>query len=231
MSRLKHFIAVRANRDDGVTGRFFDGRFACKKVESLRHLLSLMIYVDLNLIRAGLADTPEDSRYSGAYQRILGLRQRKRYRKQRARRTTRSDKMSGQGFVGRKRYVDEWLSPIQFREDASKGDTSPKPDRIVLERARASDRGCLPMGPKKYLELLDWTGRRISGKKRGRIPTGIPPILKRLGLESPEAWLEELQQYEDMHVGRFSAAVNQSAESELWRPIDQREFNVREALQ
>jgi len=41
----------------------------------------------------------------------------------------------------------------------------------------------------EYLELLDWTARQTAKGKRGRTPEHIPPLLKRLGLET-SSWCE-----------------------------------------
>ncbi len=43
-----------------------------------------------------------------------------------------------------------------------------------------------------YLELVDWAGRTIREGKRGAIPSDIPPILQRMGLE-PGAFVNHLR--------------------------------------
>ncbi len=43
-----------------------------------------------------------------------------------------------------------------------------------------------------YLELVDWAGRAIREGKRGAIPSDIPPILQRMGLE-PDAYVNHLR--------------------------------------
>ncbi|MES9902226.1 MAG: transposase, partial [Sedimenticola sp.] len=39
---------------------------------------------------------------------------------------------------------------------------------------------------------VDWAGRAIREGKRGAIPSGIPPILQRMGLE-PDAFVNHLR--------------------------------------
>ena len=63
-------IARRANQEDDVDGRFFAQRFDCTKLETCADVLACSIYVDLNLIHAGLANTPEESQFTSAYDRI-----------------------------------------------------------------------------------------------------------------------------------------------------------------
>ncbi|MES9855028.1 MAG: hypothetical protein ABW166_00285 [Sedimenticola sp.] len=43
-----------------------------------------------------------------------------------------------------------------------------------------------------YQELVDWAGRAIREGKRGAIPSGIPHILQRIGLE-PDAFVNHLR--------------------------------------
>ncbi len=52
----------------------------------------------------------------------------------------------------------------------------------------------LPFHFSDYLELADWTGRAIRGGKRGYIPSDVPPILTRLGVEA-ENWIETVRHF------------------------------------
>jgi hypothetical protein len=47
---------------------------------------------------------------------------------------------------------------------------------------------------KKYLMLLDWTGRELRQDKRGAIPEHLAPILDRLGLERSH-WVQTVRDF------------------------------------
>jgi REP element-mobilizing transposase RayT len=69
MRCLDEHIARRANAEDEVTGRFWEGRFKCQVLESEQALAAAMVYVDLNPVRAGIADGVLDSRHTSVKQR------------------------------------------------------------------------------------------------------------------------------------------------------------------
>ena len=73
MKSINEYIAKKANWEDGVTGHFWEGRFKCVRLEDEAAILSCAMYVDLNPIRAEIAQTPEESIFTSAYERIQSI--------------------------------------------------------------------------------------------------------------------------------------------------------------
>ncbi len=181
-------IARRANKEDDVDGRFFAKRFDCRRLKTEVDVLNCSLYVDLNWIHAGMADTPEESRFTSAFDRIQ------------ARWQNVEREMSDSSADTCPSLADDWLAPIflderaeaYVRPEASSSDTcgATKPTFCnPVRSARISDKGFLPMTADQYLSLLDSVGRVIREGKRGCIAADLPPILERLGFQ-PQAWLE-----------------------------------------
>ncbi len=69
---LNEHIARKANKEDDCTGCFWEGRFKCKKVLHDAGMVACSSYVDLNPVRAGDAQIPENGKFTSFRQRVKG---------------------------------------------------------------------------------------------------------------------------------------------------------------
>lgn len=182
-------IARRANREDGCTGRFWEGRFKCQALLDEAAVLACSIYVDLNPIRAAVAQTPEQSEFTSGYERIHAERARRRARRQRPSRPKRRRRPKGASWDG-------WLSPIRAERPAQLASRAkPHADPAVGRASRrASSKSFLNLPLREYLRLLDWTGRQLRRGKRGSIRVSLAPILQRVAIDG-ESWLASVASF------------------------------------
>ena len=194
-------IARQANREDQSSGRFWQGRFFSQKILDDAALLACLAYVDLNLVRAGIAETPEASQFTSVYERVQALRtavtdaelqpvpnapQNNGIPAQAAGdEATQVADQEAEADAAKSGSRAEWLSPFELSEAAA---VAPVP------AARASNKGCLAMPFAEYLQILDWTGRTWRSDKRCAIPDGLAPILERLAL-TDESWMNLVRDF------------------------------------
>lgn len=161
-------IARRANREDELTGRFWEGRYKCVKLCDEGALLACLAYVDLNPVRAGIATSPATSSTTSLARRA-----------------------ESEGNPG---ASDAHLSPLELDQQQ----LGALPSR---SKSRASDKGCLRLTTREYLELVEWTGRNVIRGKSNTLPALLEPLLERLQM-SPEHWGPVVQ-----HFGKFFRRV------------------------
>jgi REP element-mobilizing transposase RayT len=194
MRCLNEPIARRANREDECTGRFWEGRFKCQKLEDTGAVLACMAYVDLNPVRAGIAETPEQSEFTSVQDRAAACRARRQLKR------APGDPTPAQArFIAQARaemHRDDWLAP--FGSPEPDGDNCQLSATGVAHCSTPNEADPPPLLPtmsvKRYLELLDWTGRQIQSGKRGHLSRHLRPALERLDLDV-ERWVENVERF------------------------------------
>ncbi len=161
MRCLNEHIARLANAEDRCKGRFWEGRFRCQALLDDTALLSCMAYVDLNPIRAGMADTPESSDFTSIQER-LGIAPSVDFDR---------DANSPEALIGSDSPAQADLLPFA----GYLGNTKPE--------------AAIPFALADYAELIEWTGRAMREDKPGYIPETAPPLLQRLAIPT-DAWLK-----------------------------------------
>ena len=73
MRLLCQRIAQRANKEDAASGKFWENRYRAVRLIDEAAILACSAYVDLNPIRAALAETLEDSEFTSVQRRIQSL--------------------------------------------------------------------------------------------------------------------------------------------------------------
>ena len=196
MKALCEPIARLANKQDEVRGHFWEGRFKAQSIIDEAGLLACSLYVDLNPVRAALAETPEKSVHTSAYDRIKALQgatipsaaaelvaidtvEAGRIRRTSSPQSLRQRTAAAKKRRGRSIPRDGWLSPLTMNEQ---GPLGPQASRSGV---RASDKGFLPLNLLDYLNLLDWTSRQRAGSlQKAVVPKTLEPILTRIGINA-----------------------------------------------
>jgi hypothetical protein len=188
MRLLSQNIAQRANKEDKEVGKFWQARYRAVRLLDEAAVLACAAYVDLNPIRAAMAESLEESDFTSVQKRIETLRGK----------SNKQSVGSDEPETGKEAGL---ANPTV--EGSSQLVSSPSDShlaRLSIDELhdpigpcchtggqRASDKGFLPMTTAAYVDLLDWTAREIRADKRGATPAKMQPVFDRLGI-SGEVW-------------------------------------------
>jgi len=190
MKSIKEGLARRANRDDGCTGHFWEGRFRSVPLLDQAAVIACMAYVDLNPMRAACAERPETSNFTSVQDRIQA---RQAHQRDRVLRTAPPPTSPSSAE----------LVPFVHAEGPAAHEAGPEAGLWIAPIAAATlSLGNMPVITlDEYLTLVDETGRVVRGGKRGVIPQRLAPILERLHLDL-SAWMELMH-----HAGAFHGSA------------------------
>ena len=155
------------------------------------------MYVDLNPIRAAMAETVEQSKHTSAYDRVKSEKGSmidsaafdlvpvssaeagEKIRETTVKKLKKERKAKRKNPTGRRIRRDEWLAPLTMDRKSRADD--PELNRKGL---RASDKGFLDLSLSDYLRLLRWTGKQGDEEAERRVPSHVQAVVCRLGIDA-----------------------------------------------
>jgi hypothetical protein len=183
MRLLSQNIAQRANREDQEIGKFWQARYRAVRLLDETALLACAAYVDLNPIRAAVAETIEGSLFTSAQKRACDLQTSHGQSADTATPEAKNASDFGEPTAASsENSSSRHLAPVDLNERT--GETGPNPNK---QGVRCSDKGFLRMSTADYLSLLDWTARQQRTGKAGTTPKNLTPLFTRLQI-SEEVW-------------------------------------------
>ena len=189
MRCLNEEIARRANSEDDCTGHFWESRFRCQALLDEKALLMCLSYVDLNPMRAGMAKSLEESRFTSIKQR-LEERAGESAPKQDKDRSVRGTKVAGALRPNLIAFVGDRQGEVHEEKSGN----------------------LLPFEFESYHELLRSTAEALKEKRGGaRLPQTSSEWLERQGIAA-EHWVETVRNYSQ----RFFSVVGHRHQIDLY---------------
>jgi hypothetical protein len=226
MRCLAEPIARAVNVEEESSGRFWQGRFKSLPLLDEPALIACLAYVDLNPIRARLAETPETSPFTSVFERLhaqLQYSETAPFPQGHECPASYNHIGSPAGTVGPVaaapavrpldpahssggRMRGDWLSPFEASESAA---SAPVP------AARASNKGCVPMRFADYLALLDWTRSQLRPGGGMARPAEPAPLLKRLCVTG-EGWLRLVKDFSRLFRRAAGTPASLRLDTDKW---------------
>jgi REP element-mobilizing transposase RayT len=181
MRTLNEYIARAANQEDNVKGRFWESRFKCQALLDEAAIAAAMVYVDLNPIRAGLADTPEQSDFTSIQDRLLTWKN--------TMMTASVPREEIPEIVATNQYA-QWPQRLATIEHSG----NPVSSFLCPIPSSPESRGILEMTTAEYIDLVNRSGRLVQLNKRGVIDPNLAPILLRISA-IPAEWADTVSRF------------------------------------
>lgn len=196
MRVLNETIARKANAEDNCTGRFWEGRFKSQALLDEQAVLMVMSYVDLNPVRAGIVETPEDAVYTSIYKRVT---------------TDGGKDIQTTGKESCEESPQQASKPAAVAHVRCEASLSRLPVAPLLPfDPTASLAASIPLAFVDYMDLIDTLSRVVTEGKAAQLPEHSPPILLRLGID-----VEHFLSDSDQLLGSFAHAIGSP-----WKLID-----------
>ncbi len=191
MKAISEPIARRANKEDGCTGRFWEGRFKSQPLLDDGALIGCMAYVDLNPIRAGEAKSLEECDFTSVKARLSAYRKEKR-----------RAALDGRRVMVAKATPEHLIPmPLRCATDVERG-------------VKDTEDGFLPISLESYVELLQWTaemtGDNVSVMRRPK--RGLAMKLRSLGL-NPNHFAQSVISFHQLTLQVVGSPENIRAEA------------------
>lgn len=177
MKFLKEPLARMANREDGCTGAFWEGRYQSIAVLNTGALVTTCVYIDLNPVAAGIALTPESSQHTSVRQRVMHVQGKGKID---------SLKLAMKGSIASSRALgnaeqDHWLIPFEDRRKHTNSNPSSEREGMLEKFTFGT-----------YLDLVEQTGRAVREGKSS-IQKNLQPIFERLE-STAETWITRIKE-------------------------------------
>ncbi|MCK6413148.1 MAG: transposase [Azonexus sp.] len=190
MRILNETVARQANAEDEVTGHFWEGRFKSQALLDEQAILTAMAYVDLNPIRAKMAETPEESEHTSVAERMAELKPEAEPAHQAKiphDPTTATNEAPAVTASVANEKSTKVTSILTLRQETHLAALPLQP--LLTFDGTCRLRAAIPFAFEDYLDLVETTGRSLHPGKRGLITERVPKLLQRLAID-PERFID-----------------------------------------
>ena len=193
MRALAEPIARMSNSQDKCTGRFWEGRFKAQRIVDDAGLLACAMYIDLNPVRAAMAESLEKSIHTSVYDRIEAekgkqipsaafdlapiTREESVAQRRKSLAEQRHDLKTKKEKTNKRVPQDSWLAPLSLNTGVRSSDP-----QVHRDGLRASDKGFLRIDWSSYKKLLGWVAENKPSSGIVALPKPLSDALINCGV-------------------------------------------------